>query len=173
MTREGAAQAIGRLYAQHADEIYRFARFTVGREGAAEDIVQEVFLRALRSWERFAGRASERTWLFAIARRVVADHLRLLKRQRPGAEIDPGIAGAAHRDETLRLDLEASLRLLPLAQREVFILRIVEDRSAREAAVLLGRSEASVRVALHRALVRLRAALRREDTPSEREGGSL
>ncbi|MDA8345872.1 MAG: sigma-70 family RNA polymerase sigma factor [Thermaerobacter sp.] len=171
--REAAYQAIERLFEQHADEIFRFARFSVGSRGAAEDIVQEVFLRAMGSWDRFAGRSSERTWLFSIARHAIADHLRRVGRQEGATDLEREIADPSQADEVARLDLEASLRLLPLAQREVFVLRIVEDRSAGETAALLGRSEVSVRVTLHRALSRLRAALAPDDAPGEREGGNL
>lgn len=61
----------------HAGELYRFALRQLGDPGAAEDVVQEVFLRAWRSADRFdEGRGSLRGWLFAIARNLVVDHAR-------------------------------------------------------------------------------------------------
>ncbi len=61
----------------HAGELFRFALRQLGDPGAAEDVVQEVFLRAWRSADTFDDRrASLRVWLFAIARNQVVDHVR-------------------------------------------------------------------------------------------------
>ncbi len=70
-------------YAAHGDEIYRLALRGLGDSGAAQDVVQETFLRAWRHRERYdATRASLRTWLFEIARNVVIDAQRA-RRARP------------------------------------------------------------------------------------------
>ena len=64
-------------YAAHGAELYRFALRQLGDGGAAQDVVQEVFLRAWRSADAYDARlASLRTWLFAIARNVVVDEAR-------------------------------------------------------------------------------------------------
>ncbi len=64
-------------YDAHVGELYRFAFRATGDEGSAQDIVQETFLRAWRSADRFdPGLASLRVWLFAIARNVITDHHR-------------------------------------------------------------------------------------------------
>lgn len=168
---ERAAQAAERLFERYADELYRFARFSLGHAGEAEDVVQEVFARALRSWERFAGRASERTLLFSIARHVIADSVRRLRRESAQTKTRLDTAQTVPAVDDWRLDLEASLRLLPLAQRQIFILRIIEDRSAQETAAMVGRSAVWVRVTLHRALGRLRADLAGADATRHREGG--
>ncbi len=61
----------------HAGELYRFALRQLGDSGTAEDVVQEVFLRAWRSADRFdEDRGSLRAWLFTIARNLVVDHAR-------------------------------------------------------------------------------------------------
>lgn len=155
----GDARELTRLFDRHADEIYRFARYSLGDAAAAEDAVQEVFLGAWRSLGRFRGAASERTWLFAIARRVVAGQLRAA---RGGVSAPAALQGASPDvapGAAQRLDLERGLAALPLGQRQVFILRIIEDRSVSETARLLGRPAVWVRVTQHRALARLRQAL--------------
>lgn len=156
--QESDARELTRLFDRHADEIYRFARYSLADPAAAEDAVQEVFLGAWRGLPRFRGVASERTWLFAIARRVIAGQLRAARSvPAPAAmqEVSPDVApGAAH-----RLDLERGLAALPLGQRQVFILRLIEDRSVAETARLLGHPAVWVRVTQHRALARLREAL--------------
>jgi len=68
---------IGAAYSAHGPELYRFALRQLGDGGAAQDVVQEVFLRAWRAADSFdAQLASLRTWLFAIARNVVIDEVR-------------------------------------------------------------------------------------------------
>lgn len=73
-----ASEADVRLaYDAHGGELYRFAYRATGDEGASQDIVQEVFLRAWRSADRFdPALASLRVWLFAITRNVIVDHHR-------------------------------------------------------------------------------------------------
>lgn len=168
---DGAAgEAVERLFNRYGDEIYRFVRFSLGSSPEAQDVVQEVFLGALRTWDRFAGRSSERTWLFAIARHAIADSLRRTRRDPSESTERLQSVQAAEEIDLGRLDLEASLRLLPIAQRQVFILRIIEDRSVAETSSLLGRPAVWVRVTLHRALRRLRESLSSEGAPQEGEG---
>ncbi|OZM71995.1 RNA polymerase subunit sigma-70 [Amycolatopsis antarctica] len=70
-------QAVRAAYTAHGPELYRFALRQLRDEGAAQDVVQEVFLRAWRSADRFDPEvASLRVWLFAIARHVVVDQIR-------------------------------------------------------------------------------------------------
>ncbi len=73
-----ATEADVRLaYDAHGGELFRYALRATGDEGASQDIVQEVFLRAWRSADRFdPNLASLRVWLFAIARNVTVDHHR-------------------------------------------------------------------------------------------------
>jgi len=66
---------------EHGDELFGFALSRVRDRSAAEDLVQETFLAALRSVGGFAGRSSERTWLFGILRNKLADYYRLKSRE--------------------------------------------------------------------------------------------
>ena len=64
-------------YAAHGAELYRFVLRGLGDPGAAQDVVQETFLRAWRAADRYdAQLASLRVWLFAIARNTMLDHVR-------------------------------------------------------------------------------------------------
>ena len=79
MARHRPAEALDvrAAYAAHGPELYRFALRQLGDGGAAQDVVQEVFLRAWRAADSFDPElASLRTWLFAIARNVVVDEAR-------------------------------------------------------------------------------------------------
>src|SRR5262245_53041992 len=71
---------------QHGDYLFRFAVFRLRDRTAAEDVVQETFLAALRSYEKFAGRGSERTWLVGILKHKIIDHFRRTSREAPLAE---------------------------------------------------------------------------------------
>src|SRR3712207_4036754 len=95
---EGRELDVRAAYAAHGAELYRFALRQLGDGGAAQDVVQEVFLRAWRSADAYDPRlASLRTWLFAIARNVVVDEARRLSARPRGATTDagPGARGPA------------------------------------------------------------------------------
>ncbi len=73
----GLADDIRTLYAAHAGPLFAFALHATGDRQAAEEIVQDTFVRAWRAADRFdPGRGEARTWLFAIARNLVTDHHR-------------------------------------------------------------------------------------------------
>ena len=91
-----AAHAVERLFERHADEIYQYVRLTLGDAIEAEDLVQDIFLDALRSWPTFQGRSAERTWLWAIARYKLVDRLRQRVRRPMQPMVEMGGA-ARHR----------------------------------------------------------------------------
>ncbi len=70
---------------EHGDALFRYARLRVGRRELAEDLVQETFLAALRSRDRFRGRATVRTWLLSILRHKIVDSYR--RAAGPGATV--------------------------------------------------------------------------------------
>ena len=76
---------------QHGDYLFKYAVFRLRDSSAAEDAVQETFLAALKAYEKFEGRGSERTWLVGILKHKIADHFRRLTREAPlGQEEDEG-----------------------------------------------------------------------------------
>jgi len=86
---------VRRAYDEHGRVIFGFALNGVGDRGAAEDCVQETFLRAWRSRDRYSAElGTERTWLFAIARNVVVDALRARGR-RPTPVPDEVVSAAS------------------------------------------------------------------------------
>lgn len=70
----------------YGDTLYRHALFRLRDPMAAEEVVQETFLAALQARERFAGNASEKTWLIGILKHKIIDHLRKITRERPHDE---------------------------------------------------------------------------------------
>lgn len=71
----------GQWVDQHGDYLYRFAHFRVRDDAIAEDLVQETLLAALQSYENYAGRGSERTWLTGILKHKIVDHFRKIGKQ--------------------------------------------------------------------------------------------
>lgn len=66
---ESADVAVGRLFEEHAHELYRIGVRFCGNSDEAHDLVQDVFLQAFRSWDQFDGRSAPSTWLYTIAAR--------------------------------------------------------------------------------------------------------
>jgi len=68
---------------QYGDYLFKYAVFRLRDSVAAEDLVQETFLAALKGYERFQGRGSERTWLVGIIKHKITDHFRKITRETP------------------------------------------------------------------------------------------
>jgi len=172
---------------EHCDELYRYALARVTNPEVARDLVQETFLAAWRSSERFAGKASERTWLVRIMRNKIADHYR---KRRPEFGVDGvdelveleekqfaqtglhkgGWASAnspkAWKDAAESLEesefwevVHECARKLPAKTASVFLLREVDGRSNEEICATLQMNANHVGVLLHRARLALRRCL--------------
>ena len=155
------AAGLRNAFLTHGVELYGYARRSLGDPGAAEDVVQETFVRAWRARDRFdSGLGTLRTWLFAIARRVVIDHAR----SRAVRQADPlPVEMAAIDDEVesamVGWQVEEALRRLRPDHREVLVETYYRGRSGREVAETLGIPEGTVRSRLFYALRSLRLTL--------------
>jgi RNA polymerase sigma-70 factor (TIGR02943 family) len=76
----------GQWLDDHGDYLFKYAAFRLRDNTAAEDAVQETFLAALKSYEKFEGRGSERTWLVGILKHKIIDHFRKTEREAPIGE---------------------------------------------------------------------------------------
>jgi RNA polymerase sigma-70 factor (ECF subfamily) len=167
--RRGDSAAVGEAYDQHHAALRRFARRLVGDDAAAEDLVHEVFVTLPQAAGRFQGASSLRTFLISIAVNHVRHHLRAAARRRAamerfGRENDaraPDPEQQASRASLARA-LNRALDTLPLDQRVAFVLCEVEERTAGEAAEVVGAPEATVRTRLFHARRKLRAELETE-----------
>lgn len=152
-------ETIEHLFELYADEIYRYARYSTPESVDAKDVVQEVFLRAIRSWDSFRRDASPRTWLFQIARNYIYDLLRKKRVERSYLEKHkPDLSEVSVPFETLVV-LEQAVTQLTHDKREVFTLRGVQDFSIQETAKILGWSQSKVKTTFHRAIRDLRFIL--------------
>ena len=159
--------------------LFRYAMTQVSDPDVAEDLVQETFLAALRSYETYSGRSSFLTWLISILRRKVVDYRRKSRPRQPlgSNETEPEAAfnHRNHWNQTLGRwpsdpdgQLEAAefwtvfencVSQLPPALGEVFRLREVMSCSMDEVCEAVGISSGNLAVRLHRARLLLRGCL--------------
>lgn len=148
------------LYDRNVDRVYAYVSRRAGSRSVAEDVTSEVFEQALTNLGKFEWRGVPFVaWLFRIAANALADHW---KRQgRDAHQLPPDVP-----DEVEQQDLDRRLSLfqlvdrLPDAQRQVIQMRFVEDRSIREVAAALDRSEGAVKQLQLRAIESLREGMR-------------
>ncbi len=153
-----AKEAIRSLYDLHADEVYRFARLTLGDPTAAHDVVQEVFLRAFQSWGTFRENSSSRTWLMSIARNYMYSEFRKKRTERKWLaenRVTGSVDDSSDKVESVMMWQDA-LSKVPQSYRQVFVLRHVQKYTIQEAVEILGWSESKVKKTDQRAITKLR-----------------
>jgi RNA polymerase sigma-70 factor, ECF subfamily len=163
----GSEGALRSTYREHQAHVRAFARRLVGDDGAAEDLVQEVFVRLPRAARRFRGESSLRSFLISMAINHARHFVRAASRRRAVTARyarEAAFAGAlVDEDQVERQQMaEALVRALdtlPLDQRIAFILCEVEERTSSEAATLVGTSNGTLRARLFHAKRKLRASL--------------
>ena len=168
--REGDAGAFDELYRRHKGGLFRFVLRSVRERAVAEELYQEIWMRAIEARGRYQAQAKFSTWLYTIAHNRLVDHWR--KRglqlvsldQEQGAALDPpGNPG----DEPQRIaeakqGLERftrALAALPPAQREAFLLHHEAEMGVAEIARATGADEEAAKSRLRYAVARLKEAL--------------
>lgn len=166
---------------QHGDILYRYALARVSAPAAAEDLVQETFLAALRGPQTFAGGCAERSWFVAILKRKVVDFFRRRGREKPLPDDTDGAAQAADFDARGRWQSQPAswgdnpgsafeqqefwvvfrgcLGKLPPRLTAAFSLREMEGHSTEEITRDLNVTAGNLAVLLHRARLALRRCL--------------
>ena len=152
--RAGDRAAFEQLYYRYARMVHGVVLARVPRT-EVDDIVQDVFLFALRRLETLRDPAAFGGWLAMIARNRALDYHR---RSQETAEISEDVAGQTSLETEAKAVLN-TIRTLPEAYRETLILRLVEGMSGPEIAARTGLTPASVRVNLHRGMKLLREKL--------------
>jgi len=145
----------------------------------AQDIAQDVFLRAYRKWDSFRGQSSVKTWLLSITANRCKDELRSWAAKhevKDESYINSGVAAANTEREVLlqleRDELWQAVARLPVKYREVITLYYQRELSGAEIAEVLRTSEQSVRTRLHRGRTLLKSMLSGEgDEDGDLESG--
>lgn len=169
----GDHELFHQLIRPHERSVYLMALSLLHNEAEAEDAAQEAFLKAYRNLSRFRAEARFSTWLISI---VLNEARGRLRRTQPGltdsldddreGKVTPTqltdwreIPSQALERQEVRSLIRRALIALPLAYREVFVLRELEDRTVQETAETLGITSASVKMRLHRARLMLQKTL--------------
>jgi RNA polymerase sigma-70 factor (ECF subfamily) len=158
--RRGERAAFAALYDRYSRAAYTLALRLTGRADAAEDVVQEAFIKAMERIGSYRGEAPFGAWLKRLVANAAIDRLRLDRRWVDGDDAaleEPVAAMAEQRHEALGL----LARLAPAA-RSVLVLHELEGYSHAEMAQLFGRSESWSKSLLSRAIARLRQSLEQE-----------
>ena len=178
----GEQSAFGELYMRYFNPVYTYAHVALSDHHEAEDVTQQVFIRALSALERYELRPGVpfRGWLFSIARNVVVtaitkrhgvildtpDQLEALRE----GEADSGPSVNEALGWLTDSEVAMFVERLPLAQRQVLTLRFMLDLTSEEVAQVLGRTHTSVRKLQSRALSTLSHRLAAIGRTSSRPG---
>jgi RNA polymerase sigma-70 factor (ECF subfamily) len=162
--RAGDVEAFGELYRRNAGRVYGVCRRLAGEAALAEDLTQDVFVRAWEKLGSFRGEAAFSTWLHPLAVNVAIGALRSRRRggTSAGALDDARTPEpvAPSRSPEVALTLETAIDRLPAGAREVFVLHDVVGYRHDEIAGLTGIATGTSKAQLHRARRLLREALR-------------
>ena len=160
-----SARSFSQLFERHRDYVFRLAWGFVG-ERSAEDITQEVFVRVLRQRRRWTRRAKFTTLLYQVTLNTAREVRRSQAREVLVDLSDSEAAGPVPADRlqsppvgSATADLSKALASLSNRQREVVVLRHLEGLSTKEAAQVMGCTQGSVKVHLHRGMAALKTFL--------------
>jgi RNA polymerase sigma factor (sigma-70 family) len=160
----GDTSAFERVYRAHLSRVHGLARRMAGPE-AADELTQDVFVRAWQKLGTFRGDASFGTWLHRLAVNVIIERFRSLGTQRDRflADGEETLArlSAPRPSGDFRMDFDVALARLPHAARHVFVLHDVEGYKHHEIGTLLGISAGTSKSQLHRARMLMRTHLER------------
>jgi RNA polymerase sigma-70 factor (ECF subfamily) len=172
--QRGDSRCLGPFFEAWADRLYGLALRLLRDPAAAEDVVQESFVKLIANAERLEGRARLATWLYRVVYNAAIDRLREQKRYVPVPEDGDDAPASAQpslhvdfrmspdemlHDAEMRQALEEAIDALPPTLRAAFLLRDVEGLTTAQAAEALSVSEANLKVRLHRARLALRERL--------------
>lgn len=142
------------LYDEHFERVYAYVLRRVGDRADAQDITGDVFQQALANIGKFEWRGAPfAAWLYRIASNAIADHFR--EKSRPLPEVE----STSTDDVERRAMLFRSVETLPADQRRVIVARFGEEKSIREIATEMGRSEGAIKQLQWRGLQTLRARM--------------
>jgi RNA polymerase sigma-70 factor (ECF subfamily) len=166
------------LFQKYSVLIYRFILLMTGSKEEAEDLTQEVFIKAYKGLAGFKGEASYKTWLYSIARNITYDHYRRKRTIKFLKELAHMERKELVPEEILEMKEQTQLIYraimeLKLPYREIIILRKIKGYQISETAAILGWTEGKVKTTLHRALTALKNKLNKEEWNFDDESNFL
>ena len=161
---------IERIYEEHFVAVYRYVLSLSKNQYIAEEITQETFFKALKYAEQFRGECRLSVWLCQIAKNTYLGYLEKEKKLVPSEKIPEQISFADEKGlEQGFVEKETARRLhqfihdMDEPYKEVFSLRTFSELAFAEIGTLFGKSESWARVTYHRAKLKLKEAMERED----------
>ncbi|GAA0481353.1 RNA polymerase sigma factor SigX [Salinibacillus aidingensis] len=164
------------LYHKYHQDVFQFLFYMVKDRSLAEDLVQEVYVKVLKSYHNFKGESSEKTWLISIARHIAIDYFRKQKRKQKRIigsftvdEKSDWLEDTGKIPEEIAMENEdirhmyQCLKRCNIDQQTVIILRYIQALSIKETAEVLNWSESKVKTTQHRAIKRLRMQMSKEE----------
>lgn len=162
-----ASESFGAVYREHVAPIWRYVRTRVPSDADAEDVTSEVFVAAMRSWNRFdPRRGSVGGWLTGIAHHVIADWWAKRVRELPTDEVpeagradddaDPESRALRHADSD---DVRRHLSALTPRERQAVALRFGSQLSSDDIGAAMGISAPAARMLVYRGVGKLREAM--------------
>ncbi|MCI5107235.1 MAG: RNA polymerase sigma factor [Pseudomonadales bacterium] len=166
----GDRQAFQQIVDANKQKMFTVARSVIGEASLAEDIVQEAFIKAYRALPDFRGDCLLSTWLYRISYLAAIDvqrqqkrHLQLARASDPDAEVvdsNPGRRSDGElQNSQLGQEIQRALNCLSPFEKTVFTLRHMQNFKLREIALVVNRSEGTVKNILFRAIRKLRERL--------------
>jgi RNA polymerase sigma-70 factor (ECF subfamily) len=167
--REGDAGAFEALYKRHKGALYRFVMRSIRDRATAEEIYQEIWMRAIEARGRYEVQAKFTTWLYTIAHNRLVDHwrkrgLQLVSLDQEGDTVDPPATPSSQPEKILEgkqslANFTRALERLPPVQREAFLLHHEAEMSVAEIARATGSNEEAAKSRLRYATAKLKEAL--------------
>jgi len=169
LAKRGDSEAFGQLYDLFAQRIFRYIRLKIQNQEEAEDVLQEVFIKAYKGLSSLSlENLNFSAWLYRVASNTINDHFRKRYRTPEISAIDenfdmPGTV-SVEKEVGVKLELEearAAFEYLSPIYKQVLELRFLQDFSLDEIAKILNKSNLSVRLLQYRALKKVQIILKK------------
>jgi RNA polymerase sigma-70 factor, ECF subfamily len=152
-----------RFYRQNVDRIYRFVSLRVPDRATAEDLVSEIFIKALNAFSRYDESVSKSAWIYRIAHNHLANWYRDRKQAVDLDDVAAFLVGSDGRDLEASTDdraaVERLLSSLDANERQLVTLKYLEGYGYAEMAEIMGKNADALKMATHRVVKKLRKSL--------------
>lgn len=170
--RANSAEEFTKYYEEHKNSIFNYLLYRVAfKKDIAEDLTSEIFLKAFEHFDSYDRARPFKTWIFAIAHNHLVNYyagrketlplneaIELVKKLPEGDDLD---------EKMLIANILGLVEKLPTNQRDLIVMRYVNDISNQEIAEILGKEEGAVRTGLSRAIAALREQYEKTNTSNE------
>lgn len=172
LAKTGAQEAQADIYEAYYMRVYRFVYYRVSHKETAEDITEEVFIKAFNSLKNLEKVEAFEGWLFQIARNLVIDYYRKKKQLVPLDSIENTLEYDTNVVEIINLQIEQTILIKLLKelndeQQSVIKMKFFDELDNSTIATILNKTEGAIRVIQHRAITKLKEIF--EDTISKKQ----